>query len=47
MKTLIILLAVIVVFLGFIGMMMCGIFSLLHDLKKLFKKEIDSENEEI
>lgn len=47
MTSIIVLLGVIAVFLGFIGMMMCGIFSLLHDLKKLFKKEIDSENEEI
>lgn len=46
MKTLIIFLAVIVVFLGFISLMLCGIFSLLHDLKSLLKRE-NPEDEEI
>lgn len=48
MTKIIILLGVIIVFLGFIMMMLCGIYTMLHDVKKLAKKlNRKDEKEEI
>lgn len=47
MKSIIILLGVIVVFLGFIGMMMCGVYSMLHEIKKSFRNKADNTDDEI
>jgi len=41
MKTLIILLCVIIVFLGFACMILCGILGLLRDFKEIFKKDFN------
>lgn len=43
MTKIIILLGVIAAFLGFIVMLMCGIFSILHN----FKKNSDTDNEKL
>lgn len=45
MASIIILLGVIASFLGFALVMLCGIYSMLHDIKSLFKKEAIPENE--
>lgn len=47
MTKIIILLGMIATFLGFALIMLCGIFSMLHDIKSVFKKETNNTDDEI